>query len=227
MKEKTPWFALFILLLGILIGYGINYYREPDFPEMEEGIPIEMKIPEDSLPATFNDPVAGNRDSSVVMVEYSDYQCEYCKRYFEEIFPEIKENYIDTGKIKYIYKDFPLQIHENSEDAAFSADCAGEQGKYWQMHDLLFEKQEEWSAQTDPIRYFIDYINILDLNEEEFLVCINSNKYIQEVMEDIEEGEKLDTKGTPTFYINNIKISGIYQYKVFKDTIEKELKKNK
>lgn len=223
MKEKTPWFALLILLLGILIGYGINYYGGSDLSEIQEGSPIELTIPENSIQAAFDDPVAGNESSFVVMIEYSDYQCEYCRHYFEDIFPKIKKDYIDTGKIKYIYKDFPLQIHENSEEAAFSADCAGEQGEYWGMHDLLFENQEEWAGQEDPIPYFTNYINKLGLNEEEFLSCINSNKYIREVMEDIEEGERLDTKGTPTFYINNIKISGIYQYKIFKDTIDKEL----
>ena len=219
MKEKTPLLAILILLLGIIIGYGICHYGKADTIQ-------DYIITEETFTETFSHNTIGNPKAPVAMVEYGDYQCDYCKIYKEEIFPIIKKNYIDTGKINYTFKDFPLLTHENSKIAAFGANCADEQGAYWEMHDILFHRQEEWIKNSDPIPSFIGYINLLQLDEKKFKDCMKSEKYAIKVANDIQEGEALKIKGTPTFYINKTKISGIHTYDIYRETIEKELTNN-
>src|SRR3989344_6054331 len=88
-----------------------------------------------------DDPYLGNKDAKVVMIEFSDYQCPYCARFEEGAYVDIKKNYIDTGKVKFVYRDFPLSFHENAQKAAEASECADEQGKFWEYHDLLFKNQ--------------------------------------------------------------------------------------
>lgn len=97
--------------------------------------------------STDDDPQRGSAQAPVTMVEFSDYQCPFCERYFQQTYPVIEQNYINTGKVRYVLRDFPLVSigHKNAPKAAESANCAGDQGKYWEMHDLLFKGQATWA----------------------------------------------------------------------------------
>ena len=88
-----------------------------------------------------DDPVLGNAAAPVTMIEFSDFQCPFCLKFWQETFPQIKQTYIDTGKVKFVYRDFPLSFHPGAMPAAQAANCANEQGKYWEMNDLIFKKQ--------------------------------------------------------------------------------------
>lgn len=88
-----------------------------------------------------DDPVLGDANAAVTMVEFSDYECPFCKRFYDDTLAQIKSTYIDTGKLKLVYRDYPLSFHPGAEPAAQAANCAGEQGKYWEMHDKIFEAQ--------------------------------------------------------------------------------------
>lgn len=88
-----------------------------------------------------DDPVLGNANAPVTMIEFSDYECPFCKRFYDQTLGQIKKEYVDTGKVKLIYRDYPLSFHPGAEPAAQAANCAGDQGKYWQMHDKIFQAQ--------------------------------------------------------------------------------------
>lgn len=180
------------------------------FPNMEDNKP---PVPQPMFPAMRNnpipsiddDPMRGNKDASIVLIEFSDYQCPFCKRFFDETMPEIKKNYIDTGKIKHVFRDYPLPIHNNAFPAALAAQCAQDQQKYWQYHDLLFENQQDWQDQNanNTILTFKGYAQDLGMNTVMFDQCLDSKKYQDEVNRDLMHGSVYGISGTPTFYIGN------------------------
>lgn len=165
-----------------------------------------------------DDPRLGNPNAKVVIIEFSDFQCPYCKKFATETLPKIIENYGD--KILFVYRDFPLEFHELAFNASVAANCAREQGKFWEYHDILFERQAEWANNASK---FIDYAKELELDVEAFKACIESGKYIEEVKKDFLDGLHAGVDGTPTFFVNGKKVSGALPYEVFSRIIEEEL----
>lgn len=166
----------------------------------------------------------GSEEAKVIMVELTDYECPYCKRYVDEALVQIDKEYIATGKIKYILRDLPLSFHQFSQVTAEAARCAGDQGKYWEMHDKLFATQETWSQGTDN-SLFKTYASQLGLKTEDFNSCLDSGKYSQIVKADLSLAEKVGASGTPTFFINGQKLVGAQPYTAFKALIDQELSK--
>ena len=153
-----------------------------------------------------NDPIRGDEHASINLVEFSDYQCPFCKRTFDDTMPELKEKYIDTGKIKHVFRDYPMPFHQNGIPAANAAECANEQGKFWEYHDILFSKQTEWqnlsgNSTNDKLKVYA--LNITNIDTNKFNSCIDSKKYKEEVEKDISDGSIYGVSGTPTFYIGN------------------------
>ncbi len=142
-------------------------------------------------------PMLGNPDAPVTIVEFSDYQCPYCRRYSLTVFPTLKRDYIDTGKVRYVFRDFPLtNIHAQAEKAHESAHCAREVQKYWEMHDVLFTKQKELAVPS-----LKQYAATLGLDPEIFAACLDSGKYQAEIRKDITDGTAAGIRGTPSFFI--------------------------
>ncbi|RLI78557.1 DsbA family protein [Archaeoglobales archaeon] len=167
-----------------------------------------------------DDPWRGKGDAKVVVVEFSDYSCPYCAKFELEILPKLLEKYQD--KVKFVFRDFP--VHGNvSIKAAEAADCANEQGKYWEYHELLFEKRLEWYKNTSK---FLDYAIQLGMDVDVFKACLDSNKYRNEVLSDRDDGIKAGVEGTPTIFVNGIKIVGAQPVEVFEKVIEQELAKS-
>ena len=167
----------------------------------------------------------GNPDAPVVMIEFTDYQCPFCSRYFSQTLPKIKENFIDTGQVYYVFKDFPItNIHPQAVKAAEAARCAGDQDNYLGMHDLLFENQEAWSGRTDAPDLFVSYAEELGLDIEQFQGCLNSGQHEAAVYADLEEGQNAGVRGTPAFYINGYALSGAQPYGIFEQAINYFLK---
>jgi protein-disulfide isomerase len=140
--------------------------------------------------------VLGKPDAPLTMVEFTDLQCPYCREYVTVTFDEIKKNWIDTGKLRYISRDFPLDIHPFAMPAARAARCAGEQGKFWEMRMVLMRNANLLSA--DYIRRTADD---LKLNQKAFAACTAGTKYDAEIKGEVEEGLKIGVGGTPTFVI--------------------------
>lgn len=182
-------------------------YNEDDSIESETGSQNQISVDDD--------PVLGDENAPVTIIEYSDFQCPFCQRFWKETLPLIKQNYIDTGKVKLVYRDYPIPGHPMAQPAAEAANCVRESGgdeTYFEYHDILFEKQTLLSEAN-----LIDWADELGYNIEE---CLASGKYEAEVQNDFADGGNL---GTPTFFINGAKIEGAQPYSAFEQVIEAKL----
>lgn len=164
---------------------------------------------------TADQPVLGDPQAPLLMVEFSDFQCPFCLDYFRSTFPRIKADYIDTGKLRYVYKDFPLPIHTKAVPAALAARCAGKQGKFYPFHDSLYENYAQWTAVDDPRAFFKDYARKLKLNLAQFERCYKDQEPRTAIEADVAQGKELGVKGTPGFFVDGYFIPGAYSYDVF------------
>jgi protein-disulfide isomerase len=160
----------------------------------------------------------GNDSAKVVVVEFSDFQCPYCGNAAKDAVAQIERDYVNTGKVKLVFKHFPLPFHQYAAKAAEAAECAKDQGKFWEMHDKLFSNQAALTV-DDLKRYASD----LGLNTAEFNQCLDSGAKIQFVHNDVNYGTQLGVTGTPTFYINGNQIVGAQPYATFKQAIDTAL----
>ncbi|MBI5859875.1 MAG: thioredoxin domain-containing protein, partial [Nitrosarchaeum sp.] len=123
-----------------------------------------------------DDPIRGDQNAAITIVEFSDFQCPFCARFQIQTLPLILEQYVETGKVKFVYRDFPIQnSHPNAMSAAVASECAHEQGKYWEYHDTLFENQGVWNKAevTSAIAVFKEFATKLDLNQDQFNSCLD------------------------------------------------------
>lgn len=176
----------------------------------------------------------GDKNAKLTLIEFSDYQCPFCGRHFRETLPQIEKEYIDTGKIKYVFKDFPISsIHREAFKAAEATHCAAEQGKYWEMHDRLFGDQSALGFKDLSL-----HAEGIGLDLEKFDRCLIPGKQASKIHKDIAEGLKAGIKGTPTFFLgltdpNDTKIkalkviTGAQSYATFKEAIESLLSTQK
>jgi protein-disulfide isomerase len=178
--------------------------------EAQETKLVEVSVDDDS--------VKGDPDAPVTMIEFSEFQCPFCKRYIDDAYLEIIKEYVDTGKVKYVFRDFPLSFHNQAKPAAMAAECAHEQGKFWEYHDLLFENNDQLGIENYK-KWAVD----LDLDTEQFNNCLDTEKYLEEVEKDFSDGQKYGVSGTPAFFINGKLISGAQPFAAFKEAIEKAL----
>lgn len=164
--------------------------------------------------------VKGSEKAPVTLVEFSDYQCPFSGLFFRQTLPQIEKNYIKTGKVKMVFRNYPLPGHQNAQKAAEASECAGEQGKFWEYHDTIFENQKAIGI-TELKKYAKD----LGLDVKKFNECLESGKMAAKVQNDFKEGGKYGVSGTPSFFINGVKVDGAQPYSEFEKVIEKELKK--
>jgi len=143
--------------------------------------------------------------------------------------PRLKSTYIDTGLVSYVVKDFPLSSHANATTAAGAARCAGAQGAYWPMHDLLFDRQQQWSPQgaEQVTETFVAYAEELSLNIGTFRECLDADEFEDLVRQDVWDGEQAGVQGTPSFRINGQLIRGAHPFETFQELIEAELAKTR
>jgi protein-disulfide isomerase len=149
-------------------------------------------------------PVLGNENASMTVVEFSDFECPFCGQFAREDFQVIKREYIDTGKAKLVFKQFPLTSHPDAEKAAEASLCAQDQGKFWEYHDLLYANQQKLGI-PDLERY----AGQLGLNTTAFNACLESGQRATDVALDKQLGERVGVSGTPTFYFNGRQAIGV------------------
>jgi protein-disulfide isomerase len=167
-----------------------------------------------------DDAVKGDPNAPVTIIEFSDYECPFCAKFYAQTLPELDEKYIKTGKVKLVYRDFPLGNHRYAQKAAEAAECAGEQGKYYEMHDKLFDNGV--TGGVDEYKIFAEEIG---LDTEEFNECLDNGKMESEVKKDLQDGIAAGVDGTPAFFVNGIRVSGAQPFGVFEQIIEQELAK--
>jgi len=178
-----------------------------------------------------DDPFKGNPNAPVTVIEFSDFQCPFCLRFFEQTLPALQENYIDTGKVKLVYRDLPLDnLHPNARPAHIAAECADEQGKFWEYHDMLFKNQVQWNklSSIDLSSQLNQYATILELESASFDSCLSSKEIANEVQADYLQASQYGATGTPTFFIGNekdgfIRLVGAQPYASFQAAIDAQL----
>lgn len=165
-----------------------------------------------------DDPVLGDNDAPVTIVEFSDYQCPFCGRFYSQTLGQIKSKYIDTGKVRLVFRDFPLSFHPEAEPSALAANCAGEQGKYYEFHDKVFENQASLSSTSRK-----QWASEIGLDVAKWEKCQSDPDQLAEVRKDFQDGQAVGVQGTPAFFVNGKLISGAQPYSVFEQIIEAEL----
>ena len=176
----------------------------------------EEPIPRFDIPVD-DDPILGPDDAPITIIEFSDYECPYCRKFHVETFNQLIEAYPD--QVRFVYRDFPLStIHSNAIAASEAANCAHEQGVFWEYHDLLFSMQQGLSKDA-----YLAYAEQLNLDMTEFESCIDSRRYEDEVASDYDFAARLGIRSTPTFFINGLPLVGAQPFEVFKQVIDKEL----
>ena len=164
-----------------------------------------------------DDPVLGPENAPITIVEFSDYECPYCRQWHEQVYHRLFETYPD--QVRLVYRDFPLfNIHPNAVPAAEAADCADEQGAFWDYHDKLFGMELGLSTEA-----YQQYAEDLNLDMDAFNECVETRKYKEEVQADYTFASNLGVRSTPTFFINGIALVGAQPFEVFQQVIDKEL----
>jgi len=166
----------------------------------------------------------GREDAPVTMVEFADYQCPFCRRFESESFAQLKKNYIDTGKVRFVSRDLPLEFHPNAPAAANAARCAGEQRKYWEMHDSIMQDTSN-DLGPDAI---LKYAQKINLDVPAFKTCLDEKRYVAAIQKDTADAGLLGISGTPSFVIgktakdqiDGVRIVGAVPYSVFDSTIK-------
>lgn len=207
IKISKTWI---ILGLVVLLITGYVYYVNANKPTY--------------IPIKTDDPFVGNANASVTITEFSNFQCTYCASFHKTTYPEIKEKFIDTGKVRFVFKDFPIeQIYPLSMRAAEAARCAYEQDKYEEYTMLLFNNQNEWTrAGVSKLK---DYAKKLGLDSNSFNRCLESGAMRNAIRQDFNEGKEKSVTGTPTFFVNDKRITGTRSFSDFEKIINEELAK--
>jgi protein-disulfide isomerase len=166
----------------------------------------------------------GSTDAPLTILEYSDFQCPYCRKAALEIVPEIEAEYVATGKVKLVWKQFPIE-GEESVWAAEATECAAEQNAFWEYHDTLFLNRQGINVGTFVISNLKLFAKELGLDTEAFDACLDEGRYMSKVANDAEEARRREITGTPTFFVGQTKVVGAKPYSAFKEAIDDELAK--
>ncbi len=192
---------------------------------------IQPNVPSIISVSLDDDPVKGNPNAPITIIEFSDFQCPYCSKFHTQTLPELEKNYIQTGKVKFVYRDLPLASHANAMPASIAAECADEQGKFWEYHDILFKNQGVWNALSSDAASdrFSAFAVELGMNPSSFESCLGSSKIADEVTKDSIDARKYGATGTPTFFIGNekdgfTKLVGAQAFASFAAAIDVQLK---
>jgi protein-disulfide isomerase len=195
-----------LALIGI-IAIGLTVLRNRGGGAALEPVPLEG-LSNQQLVERAQGVKLGPENAPAKMLVFSDFMCPYCGTFASQIEPQLKNEYINTGKLQLVFYDFPLGgTHVHSFLAARAARCAGEQNKFWEYHDLLFGKLQEWgTSQSPPIANFVDYAGQLGLNRDDFESCLKSDKYQDVVSASRMLGDALGVNATPTLIVNGKRV---------------------
>lgn len=168
----------------------------------------------------------GHDDAPVTVVEFSDYQCPFCRKFQAETFAALKTNYIDTGRVRFVSRDLPLDFHPNAQGSAMAARCAGEQNKFWEMRDMMLASNADLT-----ITALVTYAGRINLEMTAFSACLNGSKYNAAIQRDIADAGTLGIRGTPSFVvgktardqIKGTRIAGAVSYSVLETAIKNQL----
>ena len=198
-----------MLVAVAVVGGGALWYATQRKPA-----PASTRTPERGAPASvaaadgFRGFTVGSDSAAVEVVEYSDFECPFCASFATVQMPVIREQLIAKGKVRWRYRDFPLPTHAYSRYAALAGHCAGEQGKFWEMHDQLFFRHDWAQTGKNPRSLFRDFAKGIGLDLDRYDACMDSQRYAGRIQASVEEGDRLGVNGTPTFFVNRRRFEG-------------------
>jgi protein-disulfide isomerase len=199
--------GLILVGSGIAVGYGIRDLIFSGGPASSAELDASSK----------DDPAWGPADAKVTMTEFADFQCQFCRQWYLDIYERLRATY--GNKIRFVFRDFPLDFHPDAQPAAVAANCAGEQGHFWDYFRLLYRDTQLGSS------IYQTYAQETGLNLTSFNNCVKSGRYAREITLDMEDGKRMGVSGIPAFFINGQLISGLQPYDTFQQLIDAELKK--
>ena len=194
---------------------GESIVEEAAEPTAPGALPTPVPIRLDDGAATLGSP-----DANVTIVEFTDYQCPFCARHSIQTMPDIISQLIETGRVYYIVKDLPLDNHPIAPLAATAARCAGEQDAYWEMHHVLFERQQAWSQSSTPETVITGIAEEVGLAMNEFTTCLESGRYDEAIQANKQEAISFGMTGTPGFFIDGYPVSGAQPFELFEYAVE-------
>lgn len=238
--KRSHFYAVVTVLAftaGVLVGYAVWGYNTQTALAPAQAVvaqtapPLAPRIYEIE---TAGYPSLGPADAPIVIVEFSDYQCPYCYKWHTEVYQDLLAAY--PGKIRFVYRNFPLSFHQNAFASAEAALCAGDQNAYWEIHDLLFANYAQLNNQEGTVldqAAYNQFARELGLDVAQFEECMTSRKYEQFIIEDANYASSLPADsngeaavgGTPTFFINGHRLGGAYPLQYFRQIIDAELAK--
>ncbi|MCC6934247.1 MAG: thioredoxin domain-containing protein [Candidatus Yanofskybacteria bacterium] len=218
-----------VLIAAAMISGSILYVGGGEgaalFPAAGKATPAPERSVDPTALIGTDDPVIGASNAPVTIVEFSDFQCPFCRSFFTETYSKIKKDYIDTGKARLVFRDYPLPFHDAARPAALAAQCADAQGKFWQYHDALFQEQAKKGQGTVAFgaAELKSWAAQIGLNTTAFATCLDKETYAKRISEDMDDASTLGITGTPSFFVNGELIVGAQPYSVFKSAIDKAL----
>lgn len=217
-EEAERMNRFYVVLAGLAVALGLTL-----FVLLREG-PGATKAAAGPPPTVVDDGfrgyTLGSDTAPVEVIEYGDFECPACAGFATLQMPTIKEQLIATGKVRWRYRDYPLPMHPYARLAAHAAQCAGEQGKFWEMHDQLFYNHSWAQTGKDPSRLFRDFARAAGLDLARYDACMESGRYASRIEFSRQEGEQRLVNGTPTFYINGVKYTGRNNSDAFKAAVD-------
>jgi protein-disulfide isomerase len=211
MKGETKLFLGIIIGTIVIVGVGIALLSRPA---------STVKV-DSSLLIRADSNKISTSSATVTLVEFSDFQCPACGVYYSIVGQVIKDF---TGRMNFVYRNFPLtDLHPNAQIAAQAAEAAGLQGKYWEMHDILFTKQSDWSASSAVRDIFAGYAQSLGMNVEQFKKDIDSDAVKNIVAEDVKDGNTIGINATPTFFLDGVKLDNPATLADFESAVQKKI----
>jgi len=213
MKHKIIlWGSVIIIIIAAVVGMFFLSNKPSNPADNIAGQPGQISMA---------DWVRGDANAKVTLVEYSDFQCPACAAYYPLV-KKLEEKF--GSQMSFTYRHFPLsQIHKNAELAAMAAEAAGLQGKFWEMHDMLFENQTAWSNNYNAKKVFIGYAEKLVLNTDQFENDLDRKDLRDKIAANYKEGVSIGINGTPSFFVNGVKITNPKSYEEFEKIISEKL----
>jgi len=228
-KISKPKWTLWIaaggcaVLLCAAVFVGTLIFAGPQF--VQQFFPNNVKIAEELPRDATQINAMGNPNAPVHIIEYGDFQCPYCLKFWSQTEPQLIEEYINADKVYFEYRSYAI-LGPESVWAAEGAYCAGDQSKFWEYHDTLFTNWTGENVGDFTKDKLITYAKALDLNMEEFEKCLSEEKHKGTVEQDAAEAEASGVHATPTFFINGVKVEGSQPFSILKDLIEQALNGN-
>jgi len=218
MENNKLLIPMSIIIAGVIIAGAVVYKPGVTGTNTGTNTVVNQPAPSYEAPTVDDDVVLGDANAPVTVIIFGDYECPFCERLYQDAEKPMREDYVKTGKVKVVYRDYPLSFHPAAQPAAEAAECAGDQGKYWQYHDALFEQQA--TIET------LDYIKLagdIGLDKATFKTCTETHKFASEIAKDQADGDAAGVDGTPASFINGKLVSGAVSYATFKAAIDAAL----